>query len=156
MNMTFKDKYNINTEFEDIFAFDSNDDKIEHEAKMIMFRFLSELEKINAQEPFKKKDLALAIKTSPSYITQLYRGDKLINLLTLAKIQEAYKIIFDIKAKRQTVNYKQEIEERSNSFFTENKMTDNGGYWLYVSKNPDYQNNDVEQLPSTKISLKVA
>lgn len=154
--MKFKDKYNVGPEFENLFSFKSKKEEIEHEAKMIMFRFLSELEKINSDNPVKKKELAQALKTSASYITQLYQGDKLINLLTLAKIQDAYNITFDIKAKHNTESYKEEIEQSYNSFFPKNKMTDDNGYWLFVSKNPDYKNNEVEQVDKKSTTLKVA
>ena len=100
--MKFKDKFNINDEFEGLFTEKCKEEELEHEAKMIMFRFLNELEKMNSEKPIKKKDLAKALNTSASFITQLYRGDKLINLLTLAKIQDAYNITFEIKAKLNT------------------------------------------------------
>jgi transcriptional regulator with XRE-family HTH domain len=103
--MSFKEKYNINPEFEDLFSFNSQEEEIEHEAKMIMFRFLSVFEKLNENKPIKKKDLAKAIETSPSYITQLYQGSKLINLITLAKIQEAYDMTFEITAKPNNEDY---------------------------------------------------
>lgn len=154
--MKFNDKYNVAPEFENLFSFKSKKEEIEHEAKMIMFRFLSELEKINSEKPIKKKELAQALKTSASYITQLYQGDKLINLLTLAKVQEAYNITFDIKAKHNTENYKEEIEQSYNSFFTKNKMADEDGYWLFVSKNDDYKNIEVECVEKKSTKLKVA
>ena len=154
--MKFNDKYNVAPEFENLFTFRTKKEEIEHEAKMIMFRFFSELEKINCENPIKKKELAQALKTSASYITQLYQGDKLINLLTLAKVQDAYNITFDIKAKHNTENYKEEIEQSYNSYFSENKMADENGYWLYVSKNPDYKNIEVEQVDKKSTTLKVA
>ncbi len=154
--MKFNDKYNVAPEFDNLFSFKSKKEEIEHEAKMIMFRFLSELEKINIEKPIKKKELAQALKTSASYITQLYQGDKLINLLTLAKIQEAFNISFEIKAKHNTDNYKQEIEQSYNSFFTKNKMVDEDGYWLYVSKNEDYKKNEVAPAEKKLTPLKVA
>ncbi|KIC92296.1 helix-turn-helix transcriptional regulator [Flavihumibacter sp. ZG627] len=96
--MKFKEKFEVSKEFEDVFSFDNNHEKLEHEAKMIMFRFLSELQKFYGDKPIKKKELAEALQTSPSFITQLFRGDKLINLLTIAKIQEAFNIQFQITA----------------------------------------------------------
>jgi hypothetical protein len=44
----------------------------------------------------------------------LYRGDKLINLLTLAKIQDAYNITFEIKAKLNTEIIKAENVQKVN------------------------------------------
>jgi transcriptional regulator with XRE-family HTH domain len=153
--MKFKEKYNISPEFENLFTFKTKDDETEHEAKMLMFRFLSELEKLNGDKPFKKKDLAKALKTSPSYITQLFNGDKLINLTTLAKIQEAYKICFEIKAKPFAENYKAEIENTYKNFKARNNWIDNSGYWLHVSVNPNYEkglNNSVPEKPVLKIA----
>ena len=109
--MKLNEKYNINPDLEDLFSFKSKSDEIEHEAKMIMFRFLSELEKFNGK-PIRKVDLAKALDTSPSYITQLYRGDKLINLTMLAKIQDAFGFTFEITAKPNISNY----EKRNDSY----------------------------------------
>jgi len=96
--MKFKDKYNVSGDFTDLFTFRNQEEEIEHEAYMIMFRFLSELEKISSGEhPLKKKELAEKLGVSPSYITQLFNGRKLINLTTLAKIERAFNITFEIK-----------------------------------------------------------
>jgi transcriptional regulator with XRE-family HTH domain len=120
--MKFKEKYNITPEFENLFTSKSKEEELEHEAKMIMMRFLSELEKLNYEKPLKKKDLAKAINTSPSYITQLYRGDKLINLITLAKIQDAFNITFEIKAKLNSENSTKKIELDQSKFLTTDKV----------------------------------
>lgn len=119
--MKFKDKYNIAPEFESVFTEKSKEEELEHEAKMIMFRFLNELEKLNPEKPLKKKDLAQAINTSASFITQLYRGDKLINLHTLAKIQDAYNITFEIKAKLNSNNSQAETLHNVNKFISSEK-----------------------------------
>lgn len=99
--MSFKDKYIINPEFEDLLSFDSEKEELEHDAKAIMFRFLSSFSKM-VDEPVKKKEIAEAINTSPSYITQLFKGDKLINLITLAKLEKAFDFTFEIQAKENT------------------------------------------------------
>lgn len=153
--MKFKDKYNIAPEFESLFTSKSKEDELEHEAKMIMFRFLSELEKLNSEKPLKKKDLAKAINTSASYITQLYRGDKLANLLTLAKIQEAYNLTFEIKAKLNSENYSEEIEHNQSKFISRDSWIDENGYWVYISTNPDYKSGNTESI-SPKATIKVA
>jgi len=53
--MKFKEKYNIDPEFESVFTEKSKEEELEHEAKMIMFRFLNELEKMNSDNPIKKR-----------------------------------------------------------------------------------------------------
>lgn len=154
--MKFKEKYDVAPEFDSIFSFKSKKEEIEHEAKMIMFRFLSELEKINCDGPIKKKDLAQSLKTSASYITQLYQGDKIINLLTLAKIQDIYNVTFDIKARLNSENYIDEIEQSCNKFFSNDKIASENGYWLFVSKTTDYKMVDEEPVGKKPTTLKVA
>ncbi|NCW88573.1 MAG: XRE family transcriptional regulator, partial [Chitinophagia bacterium] len=41
-----------------------------------------------------RKLLAQLIGTSPSYLTQVFRGDKPLNFMTLAKIQKALNVSF--------------------------------------------------------------
>lgn len=153
--MKFKQKYNITPEFDDLFSFKSKEDELEHEAKMLMFKFLSELEKIYIDKPIKKKELAHKLKTSASFVTQLYQGNKLVNLLTLAKIQESYNITYEIKAKFNSENYNEEVEHNYSNFLSESKWLDENGYWLYVSKNQVYGNVNIEPI-SNKNSLKIA
>jgi transcriptional regulator with XRE-family HTH domain len=99
--MTFKKDIIIEDEFKHLFEFKNDYDEIEHEASMLMFKFLSEIEIVNNNR-FSKKELGKLIGTSPSYITQLFRGDKLINMLTLAKFQKALGIEFDVIARSQS------------------------------------------------------
>jgi transcriptional regulator with XRE-family HTH domain len=89
----------IETAFKTILSFDNEQDQLELEAKIIMAKFLEKIQEIAAQKGLKKKDLAQKIGTSASYITQLYRGHKLLNLMTLAKLQKALDIEFDIAIK---------------------------------------------------------
>jgi transcriptional regulator with XRE-family HTH domain len=82
-------------EFGSLFEFDNQEDKISHKAHMISFRFLSEIEK-TIDSNISRKALSKLIGTSPSYITQLFRGDKLVNLMTLAKLEDVFESEFDI------------------------------------------------------------
>jgi hypothetical protein len=89
----------LNPEFDDLFELSSDKDEIKHEARMIMFRFLSEIEKTyGVEKRGLKTTLANSINKSSSFITQLFNGDKIINLITLAKFQKALKIKFKITA----------------------------------------------------------
>jgi ribosome-binding protein aMBF1 (putative translation factor) len=96
----------IETAFKTILSFDNEQDQLELEAKLIMAKFLEKIQEIATQKGLKKKDLAQKIGTSASYITQLYRGHKLLNLMTLAKLQRALNIEFDvaIKGSNQIIN----------------------------------------------------
>lgn len=86
----------IKQEFEDLFKFKSEKEEIDHEARMIMFRFLSEVEKIVGNDKGYKKRLSRALGVSQSYITQLFTGEKLVNLTMLAKMQKELGIKFEV------------------------------------------------------------
>jgi len=88
-------------EYSTLFDFDSPKEEAQHDATMLMFRFLSEIERLEGSERGLKKRLADAINKSQSFITQLFNGDKIINLLTLAKFQKALGIKFKIVAYKE-------------------------------------------------------
>jgi ribosome-binding protein aMBF1 (putative translation factor) len=109
MIMKFKDKYTVNPEFEDLVAFRNKKEELEHEARMIMFRFFSEMENlVSPENKIKKKELAKKLGVSASYITQLFNGEKLVNLSLLAKIQEVYNITFEVSARHNESRYSDE------------------------------------------------
>jgi ribosome-binding protein aMBF1 (putative translation factor) len=85
--------------FQELFEFKSQEEKRAHDGRMLMFRFLSEVEREMEAQGVTRKELAQAIGTSPSYITQLFRGDKMLNFPTIAKIQEALGIEFQVRKK---------------------------------------------------------
>jgi len=90
----------IQNKFDQILDFNTTNEKIEHDSKIIMFKFLSIVEKEMALRNMSKKELAKQLGTSPSYITQLFRGTKNINLLKLAQLQHLFGIEFNIKAQK--------------------------------------------------------
>jgi transcriptional regulator with XRE-family HTH domain len=103
--MKFKDKYNISKGYENLFSFRDEKDELDFEAHMLMFRFLSEVEKISVDGKFiKNKELASKLGVSPSYITQLLNGDKLMNFTMLAKLQKVFNITFEIKARKNSAS----------------------------------------------------
>lgn len=51
------------------------------------------------------------IKTSGSYLTQVFRGDKPLNFITLAKIQKALNIRFEISAHYKDVLIEKALQE---------------------------------------------
>lgn len=78
--MKFKSKAEIDTILNTALSKIDKQNDLEHEYRMISFRFLSEVEKLSDEKNWNKKELAKNIGTSASYITQLFRGTKLINL----------------------------------------------------------------------------
>src|SRR5664279_5655478 len=98
MSTKFQNSEEIRKAFKDLLEFKTPEDELDHKAKMIMFRILSEVEKLAESRKMTHKDLAMEIGTSASYITQLYRGNKLLNLSTIAKFEIAFGVTFNIKA----------------------------------------------------------
>lgn len=89
----------INPEYVALFSFESKKEMIEHNAQMISYRILSEVEKICEEKKINKKALAEMVGTSRSYITQLFRGTKQVNTDILARFEDALGISFQIKVK---------------------------------------------------------
>ena len=96
MNTNFNKE--VTPDFSSIFDFSSDKKEINHEARMIMYRFLSEIERTSPPKRGLKKKLSQSINRSSSYITQLFNGDKIVNLITLAKFQKSLGIKFKITA----------------------------------------------------------
>lgn len=114
MNTVLMNKEDIKNSFDQILSFKSEKDADAHNEYMIMFRFLSEVEEIMEERRMTKKKLASLIGTSASYVTQLFNGNKVINLDTLAKIERVLDIKFIIKAKKEYVK----IESSDIDFIT--------------------------------------
>jgi hypothetical protein len=49
--MKFKDKYKVSSEFEDLFAFESEQEELEHEAKMLTQQVLNEVARCYSNGP---------------------------------------------------------------------------------------------------------
>ncbi len=96
--MTSIIKSRTEVSFSDMYDSIDESDKLLLETRILMYRFLSEIEKIGVERGLNHKDLAKLIGTSPSYITQLFRGKKIINLNTLVKFQKALGFKFRIEA----------------------------------------------------------
>ncbi|MBL0912098.1 MAG: helix-turn-helix transcriptional regulator [Bacteroidia bacterium] len=69
-------------------------------AEMLSFRFISEIDRLMERDDMSKKELAALLGTSASYITQLFKGDKLLNMEILARIELVFKVQFGIEARR--------------------------------------------------------
>lgn len=102
MSTKFRNSEEIKNAFVNLLAFKSNEEEIKHKATMLMYRFLSEIEVLTEERKMTRKELAQKIGTSASFLTQLYRGSKLLNLTTIAKLEKALGITFTIKAEIET------------------------------------------------------
>ena len=123
----------IKESFANIYSFgNSKNEKIEHGERMIMFRFLSEIEKLMQEKGLNKKELGKKIGTSASYITQLFRGDKVINLHTLAKIEVEFERSFNIKLVKEGEERIFGLDE-DELIKSLNEKNSNAGCWIFHS-----------------------
>jgi hypothetical protein len=113
--MTTKlNKPEVNEEYQDLFAFKDKEEEIEHKAQMISYRILSEVEKVCEEKKINKKELATLVGSSPSYITQLFRGAKHVNMDIMARFEDALELCFEIKSR---------YDSESHSDFVLNQMS---------------------------------
>lgn len=83
----------------EVFSFENENDQIKFEAEMIHLDLMNEISKLMDSRKMNKAGLAKSLGTTKGYVTQLFSGDRFLNLKTLAKIQQ----IFDIRIKLQFV-----------------------------------------------------
>lgn len=133
--MNSNTKTDLIKEIDNIFtSIDAQNDLV-HEKKMIMYRFLSEIERISEEKELNRKDLAALIGTSASYITQLYRGNKVINLETIAKFQKALDFQFEIKAIPNKAEEVYTSINMENIYENQNQIE---GFWAFHKFKPSY------------------
>jgi transcriptional regulator with XRE-family HTH domain len=91
-------------------------EKLEVDSLLLMSGFLSEIEAAMVKKKITRKLLAQLIGTSPSYLTQVFRGDKPLNFMTLAKMQKALNVGFVTRLyyKDKAVSDKKILKSNSN------------------------------------------
>jgi transcriptional regulator with XRE-family HTH domain len=92
-------------ELEALLSFSSDHEKLDLETELLHLKFIKTIEQIMSQEGINKAELALKLNTSKSYITQLFSGDKLVNMKTLGKIQRILNVSFNVVAVRRKSNF---------------------------------------------------
>ena len=133
MNMNLNREDELLKEFEDLFTFKSDEEEIEHERLMITFRFLSEVERVyiekTGERRLNKKKLAEEIGKTPSFITQLFNGNKKLNFEILAKFQKVLDVKFEIKARESF----EAAAVFNNDYFDSyrQKYHTNEGFWVF-------------------------
>jgi transcriptional regulator with XRE-family HTH domain len=124
----------ISEEYQDLLSFKTKEEKIEHDAQMISYRILSEIEKVCEERRIKKKDLAEMVGTSKSYITQLFTGAKSINTQIMAKFEEALDITFEIQLKLNEDSYSDFLSKQMSTQMLNKCLSTQRGTWYYYEK----------------------
>ncbi len=83
-------------DWDSLFAFENEEEKIEFISETFSGIIAYKIEQLLEDRKMSKKDLAHKIGTSPSYITQIMTGDKLVNMKLLAKIMYYLGVSFDL------------------------------------------------------------
>jgi len=147
MTTKLKNNEEIKNAFDQLFGQLSGQDILDNDANLLMFRFLSIVETKLEELGWSRKQLAEKVGTSASYITQLFRGDKLVNMTILAKFQKALGIEFDIAEKQ---SYAKTVKDYS-------PISDGLGFWVYRKfEKPDYDTKENLPVPNENNSEKVA
>lgn len=68
----------------------------DRKALLLGARFLSLIQQACEQQHITRKTLAARVGTSPAYLSQIFRGDKLPNLGLLVRMADALDLEFDI------------------------------------------------------------
>src|SRR5664280_3121472 len=111
--MSLMNKGIVEKSFEDLSDSISESDKLMIETRLLMYRFLSEIDKITSERGINRKELAKLTRSSASYITQLYQGKKIINLQMLTRIKKALDIDFKIEVVHSEERIKKDCRELS-------------------------------------------
>lgn len=84
----------LNKKLKEVFEFKSNDEIDEFRADVIHLDIIHEIKNIMDERGITKAELAKKLNTSKSFITQLFAGDKLLNLKTIAKLERILEVNF--------------------------------------------------------------
>ena len=158
--MNLNSKEGIQKMFSETFLQKDQNEEIVHSEKMIMYRFLSEVERLADERGMNKKKLAASVGKSPSYITQLFRGNKIINLEMIAKFQNVFNVVFCITAESQEISsYNKDNKEIVDFLRKYNKPEE--GFWTFhnTSMKPSYSTKKNQKdfiSNNNKLSLKTA
>lgn len=150
VNMNIKsleNKYQeIDNTFDDLFK--ELDNNFDIDAKVIASRFLNEVKDIAEVRKINRKKLAEMIGTSPSYLTQLYRGTKIMNLVTMAKLKKALDLEVEIKITNNI--YAFEVEENKfEKFYSIHQCTHNNILWGVIKNFNNDSSTDNDKYVST-------
>ncbi len=136
MNVKGKDKIDLMIEeLETLFSFEDEKERIEIKASFIQLDILDEVKKIMKEKNINRTELAKKLNKSASFISQLFSGDKQLNLKMIAQFQE----IFDAKF---IPTFKDYSEYRNSKKYGRNDYMNNSDYERIA---PIYKLNNYEE-----------
>lgn len=119
----------------------TQDELDERDSHILMANYLSEVERIKHITGLKGKELAKKVNISHSYLSQVFRGVKPLNFLTIAKIQRVLGIKFTVKVNAQD-NSLCIVDDEMFLKNIQQYRSSSKGTWIYKSisfTTPNYQ-----------------
>lgn len=95
--MNFEKKNSLN-KLNQMLEFKSSNEKAKLEEELLSLKFISTIEELLEQNDVNRSDLANILDSSKSYVSQVFSGDKMLNIRILAKIQRALNVSFKLYA----------------------------------------------------------
>jgi len=95
-------------ELEEALKFENEDERIELKASFIQIDILKEINTLMEEKNISRTELAKKLKKSKSFVSQLFSGDKALNLKMIAQFQE----IFNAKFISQFKDYSEYLVTR--------------------------------------------
>ncbi|MES2277970.1 MAG: helix-turn-helix transcriptional regulator [Bacteroidota bacterium] len=119
---------NMQAEFDELLSFNTEKEELSHDAVMLSLKFISEInELLQENQHYSKKDIAEYLNTSPSFVTQLFKGDRKLSMDLLAKFQKLLKTEFSISTCEKQLTYPHiNLEIAKQLTFKEQ-----GGFWAF-------------------------
>jgi len=94
----------IQQQLQEILRFRDDTEKLDFEVEKIHLNIMHQIRLLMSEHDMNKKTLAEKLNTSKGYISQLFSGDKIINLKLLAKLQRIFNVQFEI-IPQKTIEY---------------------------------------------------
>tara|TARA_R110000868_G_scaffold125511_8_gene331608 strand:+ start:11941 stop:12384 length:444 start_codon:yes stop_codon:yes gene_type:complete len=135
MNMNSKTK-NIQSAFQDLLGPNSKEEELVLKEQVLAMKFLGEIDEMMEEQGMKKKELAEKVGTSASYITQLFRGNRIPNHQIIIKMADALDIDFVVTTKKK---YDQMLHI---------SKLDREGMYYYKPFNFAVQSDETYEVPS--------
>lgn len=123
----------------------SPEEQNEVDAQLLAHQFLSIVNAEMQKQKMTKKELALKVDTSPSFITQLFSGDRKPSWSLLVKFANVFQLNFEISTSSEIEQRIQdEIVEyhrkwvKTQDYFSAKKETDKSAVLTVISHDQDY------------------
>jgi len=139
MSMTYDREDNM---MKKLLQFETDEQKLQFEAEMIHLDIVFQIIRKMEEKDMNKSELAQKLKTSKGYITQLFTGDKLLNLKTLAKLQR----IFNAKFKIDFVEKRKALDEQLFRVIKEHSSHLDEYLRDYKKSHLSYDNSDIKDF----------